>query len=134
MPLESFDTAVATRPSEVTGWTFDDCVAPPSTACWKNVYEPALELRPTGSIVVVRFEPPTWLQFVATPVKMFLVSATVSPLRPFDGLTATHRPSRNSLKYVVSESLGSGGRVLTANSRRPACASCTRRCRRRAGS
>ena len=84
------------------------------------MYEPALELRPTGSIVVVRFEPAIWLQLVATPVKMSLACVIVRPLMLFDGLTATHRPSRNSLKYVVPPSLGSGGRVLTANSRRPA--------------
>ena len=33
----SFATALATRPSEVTGFTFEDCVLPLRTALWKNV-------------------------------------------------------------------------------------------------
>jgi len=100
-------------------------VAPPSTDCWKNVYRPAVELRPNGSIVVVRFEPKPWLQLVATPVKTFFVCAIVRLLTLFDGLTAMHRPSSHSLKYVVPASLGSGGRVLTENRRRPAWTSVT---------
>ena len=118
-------TAIATSPSEVSGLTFDACVLPPSTACWKNVYRPAAELRPTGSIVVVRFEPGTWLQFVSVARKMFFVSAIEMSLRPLDGFTATQSPSRNSLKYVVPESLFSGGRVWIANWLRPAWTSCT---------
>ncbi len=97
----------------------------PSTACWKNVYKPAVELRPIGSIVEVRFEPVIWLQLVTTPVKMFFVCAIVRLLTLLDGLTAMHRPSSHSLKYVVPESLGSGGRVLIENSRRPAWTSTT---------
>ena len=57
-----------------------------------------MELRPTGSIVEVRFEPKPWLQFVATPVKMFFVCAIVRLLTLLDGLTAMHRPSSHSLK------------------------------------
>jgi hypothetical protein len=50
---------LATRPSDVTGFTFDDCVLPLRTALWKNVKVPAVESRPTGSIVVFRPEPGT---------------------------------------------------------------------------
>src|SRR5437763_1054726 len=66
----SFFTCVATSPSLVCWMTFDAWVLPPSTACWKNVYRPALEFLPTGTIVVVRFEPGTWLQFVSVARKM----------------------------------------------------------------
>src|SRR5262249_24414638 len=123
--LWSLATAVATKPSEVTGCPFDAWLLPPSTADWKNVYEPALELRPTGSIVVLRFEPATRFQFVSTARKMFFASVSDRLLMLLAGLTATHSPSRNSLKYVVPASLGSGGRVLTANNLRPAWTSCT---------
>ena len=105
--------------------TFDACVLPPSTACWKNVYRPAVELRPTGSIVVVRFEPGTWLQFGRVARKMFFVSAIDRLLRRLGGLTAMQSPSRNSFKYVVPESLGSGGRVWIANWLRFVCTSLT---------
>ena len=51
--------------------TFEAWVWPPSTDCWKNVYWPAAELRPIGSIVVDRFDPDTWFQLVSMPRKMF---------------------------------------------------------------
>src|SRR5271170_901639 len=67
----SLSTPTATRPSDVSWRTFEDCVWPPSTDDWKNVYWPADELRPIGSIVVDRCEPLTWPQLLSTPRKTF---------------------------------------------------------------
>ena len=46
---------------------------------------------------------------------MFFVSEMEMSLRLLWGLTAMQSPSRNNLKYVVPESLRSGGRVWIAN-------------------
>src|SRR3954469_21144487 len=113
MAFGSFEIALATSPSEVTGLTFVDCVLPLSTACWKNVYVPAVESRPTGSIVVVRPAPGTWPQLVSVPRKMSPSWVMLGLLRLLALLTSMQRPSRNAWRYVVPESLGSGGRVLT---------------------
>src|SRR5256885_16660594 len=125
MPLGSRATALATRPSDVTGLTLEDCVLPFRTALWKNVYVPAVESRPTGAIVELRPGPPTSLQLVTLPRKMSARGPTDRLLRWLAELTSTHRPSRNSWRHVVPESLGSGGRVLTANWLRPCWTSLT---------
>ena len=72
------------------------CVCPPSTDCWKNVYWPAAELRPIGSIVVDRFDPDTWLQLVSMPRKMFFTVPSETLEIELDLFTAMQRPSRNS--------------------------------------
>ena len=77
--------------------TFEDWVAPPSTDCWKNVYCPAAELRPIGSIVVVRLDPATWLQLVSTPRKMFFSVLSGTLPTEFALLTSMQSASRNSL-------------------------------------
>src|SRR3954454_25021422 len=96
MPFGSLDTALDTRPSEVTALTFDDCVLPLRTALWKNVYVPAVASRPTAAIVELSPEPPIWLQLVTVPRKMSPRERTEMSLSWLAELTSTHRPSRNS--------------------------------------
>ncbi len=79
-------------------------------------------MRPIGSIVPVRLEPDTWLQLVDVPRKMLAAFWIEMLFRLLALLTSTHSPSRYSLNCVVPESLGSGARVLTANT---LCLVCT---------
>src|SRR4051794_10914113 len=115
MAFGSFATALATRPSEVTGLTLEDWVLPLSTALWKNVYVPAVASRPIGAIVELRPEPGTCPQLATLPRKISASPEMDRSLSWFDEFTSMHSPSRKSWRYVVPESLGSGGRVFTAN-------------------
>src|ERR1700735_2802621 len=95
--LASFSIPICTSPSEVSWSTLPAWVAPPSTDCWKNVYWPAAELRPIGSIVVDRLEPGTWFQLVSTPRKTFFSTPSVMLLIQVAELTPMHSPARDRL-------------------------------------
>ena len=74
---------------------------------------------------MLRPEPETWPQLATFPRKMSARPPIDRLLRLLALLTSMHRPSRNSCRYVVPESLGSGGRVLTAKPLRFCCTSFT---------
>src|ERR1700727_2338667 len=86
----SCDPFERASPSEVSWSSLPAWVGPPSTDCWKNVYWPAAELRPIGSIVVDRFEPGTWVQLVSIPRKVFFTSPSEMLLIEFAELTPMH--------------------------------------------
>src|ERR1700761_1649694 len=125
MALLSLPTAVATSPSEASWATLEDCVAPPSTALEKIVYSPAVELRPTGSIVVDRLEPLTDDQLVSTPRKMSATDGMEIVLSALARLTSIVTASRNSWSHVVWPALADGWLVWMANWDRPAWTSLT---------
>src|SRR4051794_2011562 len=98
MPEAFLETATETSPSWSSWVTFDACVSPPSTAELKNVYRPAVELRPKAAIGDVRPEPGKALHSVTLAVKMSLTSETLRSLSRLDGLTEIVSASRKSLE------------------------------------
>ena len=76
-------------------------------------------------MVLDRFEPPTWLQFVSTPVNTFFRPDNEMLEMLFDLLTSMHSASRNSLSKMVPESASTGAAVWMANSERPVWTSVT---------
>src|SRR4051794_23463540 len=98
MPEAFFESATDTSPSWSSWVTLELCVSPPSTAELKNVYRPAVELRPNAAIGELSAEPGKALHSVTFAVKMSLTSDTWRLSSLFEGLTEIVRASRNSFE------------------------------------